>query len=311
MSLKQLHKPDFICIGPTKTGTSWLYTVLRLHPELWLPPVSEVNYYWGTGNRLPQATVYKTIKQRIKGDIRIRWRKTYAKQRWEFYAGNPSLRHWRDISWDLKYLFLPQTPSWYKSLFRTNGIAGDITGGYFLYDDQAIRQLAAQLPNTKILMTFRDPVSRLWSEAKMILMFLPRKTFEQVSEADFYRRFDRAIQRLPSYYGLYNRWLKHFPEEQILTSYYDDLLNDPHAYLRRICNFLNVSDTLTAEMQLSLHEKVFEGPRTPLPEHFRKYLIIKTMPSVKELAEKSGHPQPLQWLEKYQQYLDGAKISVA
>ncbi len=303
MPKQKTTKPDFICIGPTKTGTSWLYTVLRLHPAIWLPPVSEINYFWGYGRRLPRSTTYRTIKQRIMGDIRIKWRRNYARERWQHYHDTPDARKFQDIAWDLKYLFLPQTPSWYLSLFRTTKIAGDITGGYFTYDDRAIETLARHLPDAKIIMSFRDPVSRLWSEARMMLLFLPGKTFDEVTESAFFSRFDQAYKRLPSYYSLYVRWCKYFPKEQVMMCYYDDLLIDPVEYLRRICDFLQVPTTLTATMQDAVSKKIFEGPRVELPDRFRKYLIEKTLPCVEEMAERTGDPHPHQWLNKYRQML--------
>jgi hypothetical protein len=311
MSKVRTPKPDFICIGPTKTGTSWLYTVLRLHPEIWLPPVSEINFYWGAGRRLPRSTWWQNIKQKIKGDIRIRWRKNYARERLTYYRLNPGERTWKKIAWDLKYLFLPQNPLWYKSLFHTEKIAGDITGGYYTLDDQAIQRMARHIPDVKIIMSFRDPVSRLWSEARMILMHVGRKTTDQISDEDFYSRFTNAHARMPSYSALYRRWLKCFPENQVLLCYYDDLLHDPEEYIRRICRFLGVSDVLTPDMKRAIHQKVFEGPRIPFQDRYRKYLIEKTLPCVKELIETMHHPHAGKWLTEYELFMENHKDETA
>ena len=39
-------KPDFIAIGPPKTGTTWIYKNLDLHPEVWMPPDKEIRHFW-------------------------------------------------------------------------------------------------------------------------------------------------------------------------------------------------------------------------------------------------------------------------
>ncbi|TVQ38230.1 MAG: hypothetical protein EA384_09570 [Spirochaetaceae bacterium] len=37
--------PDFLGIGTTRGGSSWLYRVLSRHPDVWMPPVKEVHYF--------------------------------------------------------------------------------------------------------------------------------------------------------------------------------------------------------------------------------------------------------------------------
>ncbi len=37
--------PTFLGIGPGKAGTTWLYRVLRAHPEVWMSPVKETLYF--------------------------------------------------------------------------------------------------------------------------------------------------------------------------------------------------------------------------------------------------------------------------
>ena len=42
-----LKKPDFICIGPPKTATTWLYAILKHHDQVDLPLVKELSYFSG------------------------------------------------------------------------------------------------------------------------------------------------------------------------------------------------------------------------------------------------------------------------
>ena len=37
-------RPDFLCVGAQKAGTSWLYRQLEPHPDFWMPPVKELHY---------------------------------------------------------------------------------------------------------------------------------------------------------------------------------------------------------------------------------------------------------------------------
>jgi len=50
--------PKFICIGPEQTGTNWLYTNLNEHPQINLPTVKEIRYFWEKAF-LPDENVIK------------------------------------------------------------------------------------------------------------------------------------------------------------------------------------------------------------------------------------------------------------
>ncbi len=302
MPVKQKSGPDFLGIGPTKTGTSWLYMVLREHPEIWLPPVSEVNYYWGTGKRKPRKTLYKRIRQSILGDLRIPWRKYYFHQRMQEYRNAARIPDLKALFWDLKYLCFPQSATWYRSLFPNTKTRGDITGGYYVMDDKAIASIAQHLPDVKIIMTFRDPVERLWSDARMWCLRLAGKTFDEVPERAFYQRIEKEHARLPSYVTLYDRWAAHFDASQIMVNYYDDLVSDPAVFVRGICAFLNVTQEVTGGMDPYMHQRIFEGPKVSMPEQMRAYLIHLCTPMVRELSSRTQHPYPQHWLESYMEH---------
>jgi hypothetical protein len=43
--MAQGHKPDFICIGAQKAGTTWLYVTLGRRPDIWFPPFKEFHFF--------------------------------------------------------------------------------------------------------------------------------------------------------------------------------------------------------------------------------------------------------------------------
>jgi len=40
-----LRLPDFVCIGAQKSGTTWLYDLLKLSPDVCLPDTKEIHYF--------------------------------------------------------------------------------------------------------------------------------------------------------------------------------------------------------------------------------------------------------------------------
>ena len=62
--------PDFVCIGAQKTGTTWLYHMLRQHPGVFLPATKELNFFY---RDLPLERYEEyfppAAAQRLRGDI--------------------------------------------------------------------------------------------------------------------------------------------------------------------------------------------------------------------------------------------------
>jgi len=42
---QRLCLPDWMVIGPPKTGTSWIYANLGAHPQAYVPPIKELKYF--------------------------------------------------------------------------------------------------------------------------------------------------------------------------------------------------------------------------------------------------------------------------
>jgi hypothetical protein len=41
-------RPDFLCVGAQKAGTSWLYQQLAEHPDFWMPPLKGIALFQST-----------------------------------------------------------------------------------------------------------------------------------------------------------------------------------------------------------------------------------------------------------------------
>ncbi len=74
--------PDFLGIGAPRTGMTWLYENLRRHPEVWLPPIKEIHYFY-CGNFRP------SLAQWLSGAnvAHRRNRRRLAKELWKAALG--------------------------------------------------------------------------------------------------------------------------------------------------------------------------------------------------------------------------------
>src|SRR3712207_182255 len=108
------HKPDFLCVAPHKTGTTWLYVVLRSHPRVWVPPKKELWFlsqldlpYWKRVQTFVAGTgMQGDIRRAFVEDVRSRLqREPFAE------ATHAALRWWAT------YLLLPYRLRYYRHVF--------------------------------------------------------------------------------------------------------------------------------------------------------------------------------------------------
>ena len=125
-----MHKsprPDFLCIGAQKAGTTWLFENLNGHPEMWLPPVKEVHYF----NRVRTNEI-------ILGD----WEITHPEGFYDRYIKDQMPPNLTRIRWLRQFYRARLSKNWYLSLFDdkyVNGkVCGDITPGYSTLDDSGV-----------------------------------------------------------------------------------------------------------------------------------------------------------------------------
>ena len=291
-------KPDFIAIGPPKTGTTWIYKNLDLHPEVWMPPDKEIRHFW---------------ERAFIGDLSYRQRR--ASSHWhhaarQIFCRNRLQAHrqnlramkidFRTLWWDLKYAYGPHTDKWYSSLFDANLVSGDISAKYCELPDDEITRIRSRFPDLKIIITLRDPVEREWSRAKMNLCKRTGRNVEEVSRDEFIDEFNDPPQKQSNdYAALIQRWTEHFGTSKVLVLFYDELISTPLDYFTKICRFLNISGP-DAMLEQQLTEVVFKGVAGDLPLEYEHYLFELHRDRIASFLHFTDEKvYPAQWLEKH------------
>ena len=152
--------------------------------------------------------------------------------------------------------------NWYRSMFPTEkemkqvkketnfAITGEDTPFYF-WKKEAAERIFQDIPNSKIIIIFRNPVDRAYSNYNLGI----RKKTESLSfedaideEMNFLKThsFRDAVDRRRSYLskGLYENqikiWLDNFPREQIHILCTEDMKKNPKESLLKIFQFLGI-----------------------------------------------------------------------
>lgn len=143
---------------------------------------------------------------------------------------------------ELGYFGAEQDPGldWYRQQFADRGDAlavGEITPTYIV-DRQALVQMAETVPDAKLFLVLREPVSRAYSAYKLFR----EKRFAGISFAEAAQPESDLIR-----YGRYAEQLEtlfeHFSPAQVKVFLYDDISARPESVLSDLFEFIGVDRT--------------------------------------------------------------------
>ena len=186
--------------------------------------------------------------------------------------------------------------NWYRSMFPTqkhmneikektgNSITGEDTPFYF-WKKEAAERILKDLTNTKIIIIFRNPVDRAYSNYKLGVRFDSENlTFENAieEEIEFLEKntFRESIERKRSYLtkGLYYNqikiWFDIFPRKQIHILSTEEMQKDPQKSLSKIYKFLDISEYTIKNPQkrkFVKYEKMNDETRKKLLEFYKPH----------------------------------------
>lgn len=219
--------PTFLIIGAMKGGTTTLHHLLDQHPEIYMSPVKEPNFYAYRDGRPqrghPPGLPYPvwTIETPDEADRAIEMRVDAAT-----FATLPAYeRLWQDAS-------EPQ-----------RGEASVL----YLYLPHVAQSIAGLDPGMKLIAILRNPVDRAYSH------FLMARRMGREPIASFAGAMEAEASRLEQDYdpfwhyrslGCYatqiERYVKVFDRSQIMILLNDDLKNDTAGVYARVLRFLGV-----------------------------------------------------------------------
>lgn len=275
-------RPDFICIGPEKTGTTWLYSALAKHPNAYLPPVKELRYF-NEGNLVPKHALWRVFFSR-NWHYRI-LRRSIGRG---VLLGDAPL-------WRLRHAFGSRSDVWYRSLFTDAGerVCGDISPLYYHLQEDVIARMARGWPETRIIMFVRDPVERAWSKARMNLIKHRGLSAADVGEDEFACVLNEIRNCWDSYLETKARWERHF--EKVYFGSYDMLCDSPSSFYAELLGFLGLPAYGSGQ---GAHAVVKPGISKSIPEPILQQLIGHYREEILDLVR--AHYEPAQrWALRY------------
>lgn len=243
--------PDFLVVGPQRTGTTWLTENMRFHPEIFMSFPKEIYFFnrllskdnthslhWANFSRSIRGLKPKDIFREIAKIAYLDFYKTgmFKACEIEWY-----LRFFTPDKLQLRYIS-KQLRSEHSSPFSPK-IYGEATASYAVLPEAVIKEIVQLNPSIKIILMVRDPVQRAWSHAKKDLVRSKYLSTKDVSDQEFMDFFNDPYQlQCGSYTQQIDRWSKYVSDENLLVCVYENIAKDPEAYILNIFRFLGVSE---------------------------------------------------------------------
>jgi len=196
--------PSFVIIGAAKAGTTALYWYLAEHPQVFMSPVKETNYFaYGLDDE--GKPLY----------------------------GDPDLHR-----------FPVQTSEAYEDLFSAAGqaLAVGEASPIYLECPQSAARIYETLPTARIICGLREPVDRAYSDYLMYLRTRGRRLdpARDLTPASAWARPDSHWMQISRYHEALSRYFDRFPREQIHVFLFDDFRADALRCVRDIYRAVGV-----------------------------------------------------------------------
>lgn len=260
--------PDYLIIGCKRGGTTSLFNYLVDHP--------------GVLRMYPAARQVKSTDFFFKRDGHtVRWYRSHF----------PTERYRRKLERTLGY----------------RAVSGEASP-YYVWDPRIAAKVREVAPDVKCILLLRDPVKRAWShyQERRENNTEPLTFAEAIAAED--ARTDGELEKMladSEYYseahdfysyrqrGVYapqiRNWLEHFPREQVLIVYAEDLYRDTTETFGQVCDFLGIP---RMEMPTTAPYNSMPGSKDKPPADVVAELREFYRPLQNDLEELVGRPAP-------------------
>lgn len=253
--------PDFLILGPQRTGSSWLFRHLAAHPEVFFPREKETYYF-------------STLGQPDKDKYRYPYLSDYLQNAMK---DAPLYRLRKLIRSGFKY-----APK----------ILGDATASYAILEKKVISEICLLNPDIKALIMLRDPIERVRSHTKKSLTAHTGRSIDEV-EFEEYDKFLRASGQLQkaSYRQMIENWSTCLSNGHLMITEFRSVIEAPQQLLSKVLKFLGVEHEQFPQTR-RLEEKVYSTGKGRLPDRVEERIQELYTPAVDDLALLLEELQP-------------------
>ena len=226
--------PNFFIAGAPKSGTTSLYHYLDQHPEIYMSPIKEPNYF---ASEIRIERLSESLRPHAEQDALQLRAYLDGPLRQKRFGG--VVTEWRD------YLKLFQPAEGRKAI-------GEASVCY-LWSESAATNIRRSIPEARIILVLRNPVDMVFSMyLQTVKSGALRCTFREAIEMGIEQRGGKIDLMHPFldlglYYDQVQRFLATFPEGRVRVYWYEDYNSEPERILADLFCFLEVDASFSPD----------------------------------------------------------------
>lgn len=272
---RKSYGPDFLVIGPHKTGTTWLFHQLQLQESIQTTPFKEYHYLSripGAMEISPSNSFYEWATNTITARKKLFYRgkaKMGIREALVYFHQKPSIRRYANI--------FPK---------HQNKIVGEVAPETYMIQEKTIRELYHYYPSLKIIIGLRNPI---WSDASLAQMIYRLSATSTEHSPNIYQ--DKSLPKPVKSMVLsmntlldhhLEKWLSIFPKKQVHAYDFTRIANNPGLFLDELSSFLDVEISNRSELDTKVNAFVYDT----IDNHFKNQLIEKHRNSLEQLIQR-------------------------
>jgi hypothetical protein len=224
--------PNFLILGTAKAGTSSLYTYLKQHPDVYLSPTTELNFFAHEGGDL---------NFRGPGDLEYMWGDSLAAS-YEDYCKQ------------------------FAGVEQETAV-GEVST-HNLYSSQAPALIKRYIPNARMIAILRNPAERAFSAFSHMVRDGREETndFRAALAREPARIRDNweplwHYKSMGFYGAQLSRYFEVFERKQVRVYLYDDFLAHPLNVIQDILGFIGVDPDFVPDMSEKINVSIMPRSR--------------------------------------------------
>ncbi len=201
--------PTFLIVGVQKAGTTSIYGYLKEHPQVYMSPIKETNFFGTDWEKKIEKKPDTGTRKRINS--------------WERYC---------ELFIDVK-----------------DEIAiGEASPNYLANYKTSSEMIQRYVPDVKMIAILRNPVDRAYSDYLMHLRDgINAGKVRSLSEQVKFRSNNSSTIKKGLYYSAVKHYFDTFGQEKFKIFLYDDLTKDSLKMMQDIYRFIGVDDTFNPD----------------------------------------------------------------
>lgn len=274
----------FFGLGVQKAGTTWLAKYLREHPQVYMPPIKELQIF----SRLYRPDISLWMDEQYRQILN-----KHARSLLNGKLENPDLLTvMADMLAVPRYEKRADLLRAYRRIFRSRmvrqSVFGEMSATYCLLPEAGFAMMKASFPKPKFLLLLRDPVDRYWSHLRHRTRY--SADFDIVS--NFETCFDDPeIGQASDYKTVVANARRWVPAEDLHIAFYENMLIDNYgdSTLRAITDFLGIDF-----VEPDYNEIVYAGEPVEFPSEL-KIKAARRWSAIYEFVESDFGTLPTLW----------------